>query len=141
MGRGRHIKLFGQVSKQTGTPLRRLVALLIRYLPKYLVFLRNMRGALVVRAPHEDDDSDSDSDYDYDSDYDDDDSDKDDDIDTASESLDDNENNDSMFSLDDDDNDGEGQCLRGVIRASSEVSPLASSRRRAYSQNHVNIRE
>ena len=176
--RGRHIKLFGQVSKQTGTPLRRLVALLIRYLPKYLVFLRNMRGALVVRAlhfvhwlhnlykkiwvkarrvkqslvrrkashpifelvePHEDDDSDSDSDYDYDSD--DDDSDKDDDIDTASESLDDNENNDSMFSLDDDDNDGEGQCLRGVIRASSEVSPLASLRRRAYSQNHVNIRE
>ena len=48
--RGRHIKLFGKVSKQTGTPLRRLVALVIKYLPKYLVFLRNMKGALVVRA-------------------------------------------------------------------------------------------
>lgn len=48
--RGRHIKLFGRVSKQTGTPLRRLVALVIKYLPKYLVFLRNMKGALVVRA-------------------------------------------------------------------------------------------
>eukprot|EP00585_Thalassiosira_rotula_P004043 CAMPEP_0196139852 /NCGR_PEP_ID=MMETSP0910-20130528/6980_1 /TAXON_ID=49265 /ORGANISM="Thalassiosira rotula, Strain GSO102" /LENGTH=916 /DNA_ID=CAMNT_0041400633 /DNA_START=91 /DNA_END=2841 /DNA_ORIENTATION=- len=48
--RGRHIKLFGRVSKQTGTPLRRMVALVIKYLPKYLVFLRNMKGALVVRA-------------------------------------------------------------------------------------------
>jgi len=48
--RGRHIKLFGKVSKQTGTPLRRLVKLVIKYLPKYLVFLRNMKGALVVRA-------------------------------------------------------------------------------------------
>lgn len=48
--RGRHIKLFGRVSKQTGTPLRRLLSLMIKYLPKYLVFLRNMKGALVVRA-------------------------------------------------------------------------------------------
>ena len=48
--RGRHIKLFGRVSKQTGTPLRRMVSLVIKYLPKYLVFLRNMKGALVVRA-------------------------------------------------------------------------------------------
>ncbi|KAL7532555.1 hypothetical protein ACHAXR_004701 [Thalassiosira sp. AJA248-18] len=48
--RGRHIKLFGRVSKQTGTPLRRMVSLIIKYLPKYLVFLRNMKGALVVRA-------------------------------------------------------------------------------------------
>lgn len=48
--RGRHIKLFGRVSKQTGTPLRRLVSLLIKYVPKYLVFMRNMKGALVVRA-------------------------------------------------------------------------------------------
>ena len=48
--RGRHIKLFGQVSKQTGTPLRRMLAMIIKYVPKYLVFLRNMKGALVVRA-------------------------------------------------------------------------------------------
>mmetsp|Transcript_3097 Transcript_3097/g.4774 ORF Transcript_3097/g.4774 Transcript_3097/m.4774 type:complete len:816 (+) Transcript_3097:144-2591(+) len=48
--RGRHIKLFGRVSKQTGTPLRKMVKLAIKYLPKYLVFLRNMKGALVVRA-------------------------------------------------------------------------------------------
>ena len=48
--RGRHIKLFGRVSKHTGTPLSRLVKLVIKYLPKYLVFLRNMKGALVVRA-------------------------------------------------------------------------------------------
>lgn len=48
--RGRHIKLFGQVSRQTGTPLRRMVTLIIQYLPKYLVFLRNMKGALMVRS-------------------------------------------------------------------------------------------
>ena len=48
--RGRHIKLFGRVSKQTGTPLRRMVTLIIKYLPKYLVFLRNMKGALMVRS-------------------------------------------------------------------------------------------
>lgn len=48
--RGRHIKLFGRVSKQTGTPLRRLVNLSIKYVPKYLLFYRNMRGALAVRT-------------------------------------------------------------------------------------------
>ena len=48
--RGRHIKLFGRVSRQTGTPLRRMVTLIIQYLPKYLVFLRNMKGALMVRS-------------------------------------------------------------------------------------------
>ena len=48
--RGRHIKLFGRVSRQTGTPLRRLVALIIKYVPKYLIFLRNMKGALAVRS-------------------------------------------------------------------------------------------
>ncbi|EED92466.1 predicted protein [Thalassiosira pseudonana CCMP1335] len=47
--RGRHIKLFGRVSKQTGTPLRRLVGLVIKYLPKYLLFFRHMKGALFVR--------------------------------------------------------------------------------------------
>jgi hypothetical protein len=48
--RGRHIKLFGKVSKRTGMSLHRMVALLIKYLPKYLLFMRNMKGALVVRA-------------------------------------------------------------------------------------------
>ena len=47
--RGRHVKLIGQVSKQTGTPLRRFVALLIKYVPKYLLFFRHMKGALFVR--------------------------------------------------------------------------------------------
>ena len=48
--RGRHIKLFGKVSRQTGTPLRRMVTLIIQYLPKYLVFLRNMKAAMMVRS-------------------------------------------------------------------------------------------
>ncbi|KAL3827009.1 hypothetical protein ACHAXA_000073 [Cyclostephanos tholiformis] len=48
--RGRHIKLFGRVSKKSGISLHRLVTLVIKYLPKYLLFLRNMRGALVIRA-------------------------------------------------------------------------------------------
>ena len=48
--RGRHVKLFGQVSRRTGTPLHKLVQLVIKYLPKYLVFLRNMKGALLVRG-------------------------------------------------------------------------------------------
>ena len=48
--RGRHIKLLGQVSKQTGTPLRRFVTLLIKYVPKYLLFVRHMKGALFVRG-------------------------------------------------------------------------------------------
>jgi hypothetical protein len=48
--RGRHIKLIGQVSKQTGTPLRRFVGLLIKYVPKYLLFIRHMKGALFVRG-------------------------------------------------------------------------------------------
>jgi hypothetical protein len=48
--RGRHIKLFGRVSKKSGISLHRLVTLVIKYLPKYLLFLRNMKGALVIRA-------------------------------------------------------------------------------------------
>jgi hypothetical protein len=48
--RGRHIKLFGKVSKRSGVSLNKLVALVIRYLPKYMLFLRNMRGALVIRG-------------------------------------------------------------------------------------------
>jgi hypothetical protein len=48
--RGRHIKLFGRVSKKSGISLHRLVTLVIKYLPKYLLFLRNMKGALVLRA-------------------------------------------------------------------------------------------
>jgi len=48
--RGRHIKLFGKASKRSGVSLHKLVALVIRFLPKYLLFLRNMRGALVIRG-------------------------------------------------------------------------------------------
>ncbi|KAL7552656.1 hypothetical protein ACHAWF_016290 [Thalassiosira exigua] len=48
--RGRHIRLFGKVSRQTGTPLRRMVATAVRYVPRYLVFLKNMKGALAVRS-------------------------------------------------------------------------------------------
>jgi hypothetical protein len=48
--RGRHIKLIGQVSKHTGTPLRRFVSLLIKYVPKYLLFIRHMKGALFFRG-------------------------------------------------------------------------------------------
>eukprot|EP00956_Cyclotella_meneghiniana_P005866 scaffold7697_cov76-Cyclotella_meneghiniana.AAC.1 len=48
--RGRHIKLMGRVSKQTGTPFRRFVRLLIKYVPRYMVFVRHMKGALFVRG-------------------------------------------------------------------------------------------
>ena len=48
--RGRHVKLIGRVSKQTGTPLRRIIVRLIKYVPKYLLFVRHMKGALFVRG-------------------------------------------------------------------------------------------
>lgn len=51
--RGRHFKLFGQVAKQTkhaGVGASRLLHLIIRYVPKYLMFYRNMKGVLVVRV-------------------------------------------------------------------------------------------
>jgi len=51
--RGRHVKLFGRVAKQTktvGVGGQRLLRLIIKYLPKYLLFYRNMRSVLVVRT-------------------------------------------------------------------------------------------
>ena len=51
--RGRHVKLFGRVAKQTktvGVGGQRLLRLIIKYVPKYLLFYRNMRSVLVVRT-------------------------------------------------------------------------------------------
>lgn len=51
--RGHHLKLFGKVVKQTkhaGVGATRLLHLLIKYVPKYLLFYRNMKGVLVVRV-------------------------------------------------------------------------------------------
>ena len=50
--RGRHFKLFGRVAKQTkhaGVGARRLLRLLIKYVPKYIFFWRRMKGVVVVR--------------------------------------------------------------------------------------------
>jgi len=50
--RGRHIKLFGKVAGQTkhaGVGGKRLLRLIIKYVPKYLLFYRKMRAVLVVR--------------------------------------------------------------------------------------------
>jgi len=159
--RGRHIKLFGRVSKQTGTPLRRMVALVIKYLPKYLVFLRNMKGALAVRAlrfvhwlhnmykkiwvkarnaarhriGHPSDDQDDD-----DSDCSDDDHDDEDEIDTDDESIDEDEDEDEdeddvLVLLTDSDYD-ETPFHRTV----SEGSPRVGSMRRSLSQNELSQR-
>lgn len=51
--RGRHFRLFGKVARQTkhaGVGARRLLRLIIKYLPKYLLFFRHMKGALAVRT-------------------------------------------------------------------------------------------
>jgi len=50
--RGRHFRLFGKVARHTrhaGVGANRLLRLLIKYVPKYLLFYRNMRGVLAVR--------------------------------------------------------------------------------------------
>ena len=50
--RGRHFKLFGRVAKQTkhaGVNARRLLRLLVKYVPKYIFFWRRMKGVVVVR--------------------------------------------------------------------------------------------
>lgn len=50
--RGRHFKLFGQATKHTkhaGIGASRLLRLLIKYIPKYLLFFRNMKGVVAVR--------------------------------------------------------------------------------------------
>lgn len=50
--RGRHFKMFGRAVKHTkhaGVGTSRLLKLLIKYIPKYLLFFRNMKGVLAVR--------------------------------------------------------------------------------------------
>lgn len=50
--RGRHFKLFGRVANQTkhaGVNARRLLRLLVKYVPKYVFFWRRMKGVVVVR--------------------------------------------------------------------------------------------
>jgi hypothetical protein len=51
--RGRHLRLFGKVANHTkhaGVGASRLLRLLIKYVPKYLLFYRNMKGVLAVRV-------------------------------------------------------------------------------------------
>jgi hypothetical protein len=50
--RGRHLRLFGKVARHTrhaGVGANRLLRLLIKYVPKYFIFYRNMKGVLAVR--------------------------------------------------------------------------------------------
>mmetsp|Transcript_20355 Transcript_20355/g.57813 ORF Transcript_20355/g.57813 Transcript_20355/m.57813 type:complete len:593 (-) Transcript_20355:61-1839(-) len=50
--RGRHFRWFGKVAKRTkshGVGAYRLLRLIIKYLPKYLLFIRNMKGVVAVR--------------------------------------------------------------------------------------------
>jgi hypothetical protein len=50
--RGRHLRWFGQVARHTkhhGIGTKRLLRLLIKYIPKYLLFFRNMKGVVAVR--------------------------------------------------------------------------------------------
>uniref|UniRef100_A0A7S4RKL8 Ion transport domain-containing protein n=1 Tax=Ditylum brightwellii TaxID=49249 RepID=A0A7S4RKL8_9STRA len=51
--RGRHFKLFGRVAKQTktvGVGGQRLLKLIIRYVPKYRLFFKNMRAVIALRG-------------------------------------------------------------------------------------------
>lgn len=51
--RGRHLKLLRKVASRTrhaGVGANRLLRLLIKYVPKYLLFYRNMKGVLAVRT-------------------------------------------------------------------------------------------
>jgi len=47
--RERHYRLFGQVARGTGLGGKGLFRLLIKYVPKYLLFWRNMKAAVAVR--------------------------------------------------------------------------------------------
>lgn len=50
--KGRHYHLFGKVAKATkpvGVGARRLLHLLIKYLPKYVFFIRRMKGIVIMR--------------------------------------------------------------------------------------------
>lgn len=51
--RGRHFKIFGRVvsrTKKIGVGGRRLLTLIIKYLPKYILFYRNMKPVLVLKV-------------------------------------------------------------------------------------------
>jgi len=50
--RGRHFKLFGRVAKHTkpvGVGASKLLRLIIKYLPKYILFFRNMKAVVALR--------------------------------------------------------------------------------------------
>lgn len=50
--RGRHFRWFGEVTKRTkqhGVGASRLLRLIIKYIPKYFMFLKNMKGGIVFR--------------------------------------------------------------------------------------------
>lgn len=50
--KGRHIKTFGRVANNTkriGIGGKRLLQLIIKYVPKYILFYRNMKGVLVLK--------------------------------------------------------------------------------------------
>ena len=50
--RGKHFRWFGNVArhtKQHGVGASRLLRLIIKYIPKYFMFLKNMKGGVVVR--------------------------------------------------------------------------------------------
>ncbi|VEU39448.1 unnamed protein product [Pseudo-nitzschia multistriata] len=50
--RGKHFRWFGSVAKHTkhhGVGAQRLLRLIIKYVPKYLMFLRNMKGVIACR--------------------------------------------------------------------------------------------
>jgi len=51
--RGRHFRLFGKVSRTTrhaGVGAARLLRMIIKYAPKYVLFLRNMKGVIAIRV-------------------------------------------------------------------------------------------
>jgi len=51
--RGKHFKVFGRVAKSTksfGYGAKKLFSLLVRYVPKYLLFYRNMKTVIVLRV-------------------------------------------------------------------------------------------
>jgi hypothetical protein len=51
--KGRHVKAFGklaQSTKRVGIGGKKLLRLIIKYLPKYILFYRNMKGVLVLKT-------------------------------------------------------------------------------------------
>ena len=51
--RGKHFRYFGKVvnnTKHVGVGAHRLLRLIIKYVPKYILFYKNMRGVLAVRT-------------------------------------------------------------------------------------------